>query len=106
MITRAQRKLEKLEKLIFHHGLIKLIVLEQLKKEGKDWSTFLFISNYQVDLPFFPTKHKKSRKQSKGSSTAAVIENPLSTISPALEESLPIPTVVKDKDRFWCDDKD
>jgi len=72
MITRAQRKPEKLEKLIFHHGLINLIVLEQLKKEGKDWSNFLFVSNYQVNLPSSPPKNKKPRKQATGSSTTAV----------------------------------
>jgi hypothetical protein len=63
MISFAQRKPEKLQKSIFHHALIKLIVLEQLKKEGKDWPTFLFVSNYHIDLPPSPPKHKASKKK-------------------------------------------
>jgi hypothetical protein len=35
MILLAQKKPDKLEKAIFHHSLIKLIVTEQLKKECK-----------------------------------------------------------------------
>jgi len=51
MISFVERKPDKLQKSIFHHALIKIIVLEQLKKEGKDWPTFLFVSNYHIDLP-------------------------------------------------------
>jgi len=63
MISFAQRKPKKLQKSIFHHALIKLIVLEKLKKEGKDWPTFLFVSNYHIDLPPSPPKHKGSKKK-------------------------------------------
>jgi hypothetical protein len=63
MIYFAQRKPEKLQKSIFHHALIKLIVLEQLKKEGKNWPTFLFVSNYHIDLPPSPPKHRASKKK-------------------------------------------
>jgi hypothetical protein len=63
MISFAQRKPEKLQKSIFHHALIKLIVLEQLKKEWKDCPTFLFVSNYHIDLPPSPPKHKASKKK-------------------------------------------
>jgi hypothetical protein len=63
MISFAQRKPEKLQKSIFHHALIKLIDLEQLKKEGKNWTTFLFVSNYHIDLPPSPPKHRASKKK-------------------------------------------
>jgi hypothetical protein len=63
MISFAQRKPDKLQKSIFHHALINLIVLEQLKKEGKDWPTFLFVSNYQIDLPPSPSKLKTPKKK-------------------------------------------
>jgi hypothetical protein len=63
MISFAQKKPEKLHKSIFHHALIKLIVLEQLKKEGKDWPTFLFVSNYHIDFPPSPPKQKASKKK-------------------------------------------
>ena len=97
MISKAQRKPEKLEKSIFHHALIKLIVMEKLKKEGKDWSTFLFVSNYQVDLPTSPPKYKKPRKQSAGSSSTAVVEIPQSPIAPVFKEPFPIQIAKKDK---------
>jgi hypothetical protein len=35
MISFAQRKLDKIQNFIFHHALIKLIVIEQLKKKGR-----------------------------------------------------------------------
>ena len=35
---------------MFHHGLIKLLVLRELGKINKYWSPFLFISGYEVNL--------------------------------------------------------
>ena len=63
MILLAQKKPDKLEKAIFHHTLIKLIVTEQLKKECKFWPTFLFVSNYQIDMPASFPKPKTPRKK-------------------------------------------
>jgi hypothetical protein len=63
MILLAQKKPDKLEKAIFHHALIKLIVTEQLKKECKFWPTFLFVSNYQIDMPASFSKPKTPRKK-------------------------------------------
>ena len=63
MISLAQKKPNKLQKSIFHHELINLIVLEQLKNEGKDWPTFLFVSNYQIDLPPSPSKLKTTKNK-------------------------------------------
>jgi hypothetical protein len=63
MISFAQRKPENLQNSIFHHALIKLIVLEQLKKEGKDWPTFLFVSKYHIDFPPSPPKQRASTKK-------------------------------------------
>jgi hypothetical protein len=34
-----------------------------LKKEGKDWPTFLFVSNYQIDFPPSPSKLKTPKKK-------------------------------------------
>jgi len=63
MISFAQRKCDKIQKSIFHHALIKFIVLEQLTKEGKDWPTFLFVSNYHIDFPPSPPKLKTPKKK-------------------------------------------
>jgi hypothetical protein len=80
MISFAQRNPDKLQKSIFHHALIKLIVIEQLKKEGKDWSTFLFVSNYQIDLPISPSKFKTPRKKTVIPSSAPSSEIPQSVL--------------------------
>ena len=45
---------------MFHHVLIKLLVLEELKKLNRDWATFLFLSGYEVDV-LTPEKTPKSK---------------------------------------------
>ena len=49
MSDKVQAKVEGNETSLFHHGLIKLLVLEELKRLGRDWSSFLFISGFGVD---------------------------------------------------------
>ena len=44
---------------VFHHGLIKLLVLEELGKINKDWSSFLFLNGYEVDV-VTPKKNPKA----------------------------------------------
>jgi len=87
MISFAQRKPEKLQKSIFHHALIKLIVLEQLKMEGKDWPTFLFVSNYHIDFPPSPPKHKASKKKIATPPIESYV--PSSEIPPPIEPPAP-----------------
>ena len=43
MSNKAQVKTKGNENSLFHHGLIKLLVLEELKILDRDWSYFLFI---------------------------------------------------------------
>jgi hypothetical protein len=45
-----------------------------LKKEGNDWTTFLFVSNYQIDFPPSPSKIKTPKKK---------------TITPPITSSIP-----------------
>ena len=49
MANKVQAKSEGNETSLFHHGLIKLLVLEELKRLGRDWSSFLFISGFEID---------------------------------------------------------
>ena len=49
MSNKVQAKSEGNETSLFHHGLIKLMVLEELKILGRDWSSFLFVSGFEVD---------------------------------------------------------
>ena len=44
------------EKYIFHFGLIKLLVLEELKKIKRDCNTSLFLSNYDHEIMVTPSK--------------------------------------------------
>lgn len=57
---KVQGRPERSETSIFHHGLIKFIVLEELKKLNRDWGTFLFMSGYEIDAPT-PRKTPKSK---------------------------------------------
>ena len=60
MSDKVQGRLKRIETSIFHHGLIKLIVLEELNKLKIDWATFLFMSGYEIDAPT-PNKTPKSK---------------------------------------------
>jgi hypothetical protein len=97
MILLAQRKPDKLQKSIFHHALIKLIVIEQLKKEGREWLTFLFVSKYQVDLPISPSKSKTPRKKTVIPSSAPSSEVPQSSQDPIPQEPSPVQVSKRDK---------
>ena len=57
---KVQVKSEVNETSLFHHGLIKLLVLEELKILGRDWSSFLFVSGFEVDsiTPKITPKHR------------------------------------------------
>ena len=35
---------------LFHHGIIKLLVLEELRRLDRDWTSFLFINGYEIDV--------------------------------------------------------
>lgn len=49
MSDKFQAKSERNETSLFHHGLIKLLVLEELKRLGREWSSFRFVSHFEVD---------------------------------------------------------
>ena len=46
MSDKVQAKSEGNETSLFHHGLIKLMVLKELKILGREWSSFLFVSGF------------------------------------------------------------
>ena len=49
MSDKVQIETEGNETSLFHHGLIKLLVLEELKRLDRDWNFFLFMSGFEVD---------------------------------------------------------
>ena len=97
MISFSQQNPDKLQKSIFHHALIKLIVIEKLKKEEKDWPTFLFLSSYQIELPFSPSKLKTPRKRTVIPSSAPSSEEPQSSQDPIPQEPSPVQVYKRDK---------
>ena len=60
MADKVQEKSEGSETSLFHHGLIKLLVLDELQRLGRDWSSFLFVSGFELDT-LTPTRTPKPR---------------------------------------------
>ena len=54
MSDKIQLKKEACETSLFHHVLIKLIVLSELQKIGREWSTFLFMTGFKTETGFSP----------------------------------------------------
>jgi hypothetical protein len=57
MSDRVQAKSKQVDTSVFHSGLIKMLVLEELKKTNTDWETFLAASYFQLDIA--PTPQSK-----------------------------------------------
>jgi len=49
MAVKVQMKSQGYETSLFHHGLIKLIVLHELKRINREWSSFLFLCSLGVE---------------------------------------------------------
>ena len=69
MSDRVQVKSKGNETYLFHHGLIKLLVLEELRRLNGDWTSFLFMTGYEIDV-VTPKKALKPRT----TTSPAVIE--------------------------------
>jgi len=49
MSTKVQRKPEAASTKVFHYGLIKLLVLDELQKVEKQWDYFLFWGDFRIE---------------------------------------------------------
>ena len=65
MVDKVQSKSQIAEKYVFHFGLIKLLVLEEMKKKNRDWNTFLFLENYDLEVVPTPSKRVSSTTKPK-----------------------------------------
>ena len=63
MSDKVQIKTKGNETSLFHHSLIKLLTLEELRRVDKDWISFLFMSGYEIDV-VTPKKASKPRTTS------------------------------------------
>ena len=73
MLDKVQARPESSETSIFHHGLIKLLVLEELKKLNRDWATFISLSGYEVDV-LAPKKTPKSNTNPSSKNDEPIVE--------------------------------
>ena len=76
MADKVQMKSEGCETSLFHHGLIKLMVLNELQKINREWLSFLFLCGFGVEA------------QTTGS-------NPKAKETPPAESSKPVVTRTK-----------
>jgi hypothetical protein len=57
MDDRVQAKSKQVDTSVFHSGLIKMLVMEELRKTNTDWETFLTSSHFQLNVS--PTPQSK-----------------------------------------------
>jgi hypothetical protein len=56
MVDRVQAKSKAVETSVFHSGLIKMIVMEELRKKNIDWEEFITSSHFQ-----FPPSREREK---------------------------------------------
>jgi len=54
MCDKVQLKKDDCETSLFHHGLVKLLVLDGLQKIGRDWDSFIFMAGFQSKTGLTP----------------------------------------------------
>jgi len=54
MCSKVQLKKDECETSMFHHGLVKLLVLDGLQKIGRDWDSFIFMAGFQNKTSLTP----------------------------------------------------
>jgi hypothetical protein len=57
MVDRVQAKSKAVDTSVFHSGLIKMLVMEELKKKNIDWEKFIASSHFQLNVS--PTPQSK-----------------------------------------------
>jgi hypothetical protein len=60
MSDRVQAKSKQVDTSVFHSGLIKMLVLEELKKTNTDWDAFLVASGFQPDVVHTPQSKRQT----------------------------------------------
>ena len=60
MSNKVQAKSDGCETSLFHHGFLKLLVLNELQKISRDWSSFLFMNGFELET-LTPTRNPKAK---------------------------------------------
>jgi len=79
MSTTVQRNMGNIEPHLYHHGLIKILIEEQLKTKKDTWEKFLIRNHFQEASGSSPKVPKKSRKRTREEVTSEI----------SLEETVP-----------------
>ena len=77
MADKVQGRPERSETCIFHHGLMKLLVLEELNKLDRHCTSFMFMNGYEMDVlsPRKTSKLKTLSPRQELNTTTEVEEN-------------------------------
>jgi hypothetical protein len=99
MVDKVQAKSKQVEPSLFHFSLIKLLVLEELKKTNREWSYFLSTSGFCVETTSSPpskgstpstsakaTSNSLKRKKGNDKEQPIVIETPETTTKTSLNK--------------------
>ena len=90
MSDKVQIKTEGNEASLFHHFLIKILVLDELRRLDRYWNSFLFMSGYEIDI-VTPKKYSKPRNISSPTVAEEAEEgNRLSPLEPVSMEAEPL----------------
>jgi len=60
MCDKVQLKKESCETSLFHHNLVKLIILHEIQKVDREWSMFMFMSGFKNETSLSPQAMKSS----------------------------------------------
>jgi hypothetical protein len=60
MDDRVQSKSKDVDTSVFHSGLIRMLVMEELKKRNLSWEEFIVSSNLQLDIASTPQSRMQS----------------------------------------------
>lgn len=62
MCDKVQLRKDDCETSLFHHGLVKLLVLNGLQKIGRDWNSFIFMAGFQSKTGLTPQPVREKEK--------------------------------------------
>lgn len=74
MCTTIQKNIEDIEPHLYHHGLVKILIEDQLKKKRDTWERFL-VRKYFQDPPEIP-KRSTARKNRKKETNVRIQDTP------------------------------
>ena len=96
MAQKFQAKPEKENSRLFHHGLIKLIVMEELRRREKTWDYLIFWGEFEQDI-----QPKGKKKPTKKSSTPKRSKRKRKALSPVhTKQPTPSPRSKKAKNKL------